>query len=75
MTRILLMPLMVLAALSMGGQTASADSACAHGACAGPHPKAAPVPAPLLAAGIPAFAALGGGVVVSRLFRRRKDQA
>jgi hypothetical protein len=33
-------------------------------------PQAAP--APLFAAGIPAFAALGGGVLVSRLFRKRK---
>ena len=29
-------------------------------------------PAPLLAAGIPAFVALGGGTLVSRLLRRRK---
>lgn len=34
-----------------------------------------PAPAPLLAAGIPAFTALGGGVLVSRLFRRRKPRA
>lgn len=32
-----------------------------------------PAPAPLLAAGVPAFIALGGGVLVSRLFRRRKS--
>jgi hypothetical protein len=29
-------------------------------------------PAPLLAAGIPAFAALGGGAAVGRFMRRRK---
>jgi hypothetical protein len=28
----------------------------------------------LLAAGIPAFAALGGGAAVTRLLRRRKDR-
>lgn len=31
-----------------------------------------PAPAPLLAAGIPAFAALGGGALVARVFRKRK---
>jgi len=31
-----------------------------------------PAPAPLLAAGIPAFAALGGGAVVARFARRFK---
>jgi hypothetical protein len=34
-----------------------------------------PAPAPLLAAGIPAFTALGGGVLASRLFRRGKPAA
>jgi hypothetical protein len=34
-----------------------------------------PAPAPLLAAGIPAFTALGGGVLVSRIFRKRKAPA
>jgi hypothetical protein len=29
-----------------------------------------PAPAPLLAAGIPAFAALGGGVAVTKIVRR-----
>lgn len=38
----------------------------------GGHPG--PAPAPLLAAGIPAFTALGGGVLVSRFFRKRKTQ-
>jgi hypothetical protein len=32
----------------------------------------APAPAPLLAAGFPAFAALGGGALVARLVRRVK---
>jgi hypothetical protein len=31
-----------------------------------------PAPAPLLAAGIPAFAALGGAAAVGRFMRRRK---
>ena len=31
-----------------------------------------PAPAPLLAAGIPAFAALGGAAAVGRFVRRRK---
>jgi hypothetical protein len=31
-----------------------------------------PAPAPLLAAGIPAFVALGGGALVTRLFRKRR---
>ena len=34
-----------------------------------------PAPAPLLAAGIPAFFALGGGVLVSKLFRKRGPQS
>jgi hypothetical protein len=34
-----------------------------------------PAPAPLLAAGIPAFTALGGGVLVSRLVRRFRRKA
>jgi hypothetical protein len=29
-----------------------------------------PAPAPLLAAGVPAFTAVGGGVLVSRLYRK-----
>jgi hypothetical protein len=39
-----------------------------------PGSKPNPAPAPLLAAGVPAFVALGGGVLVTRLrnkFRRR----
>jgi hypothetical protein len=31
-----------------------------------------PAPAPLLAAGIPAFVALGGGAIAGRLIRRRR---
>jgi len=38
-------------------------------------PGGHPAPAPLLAAGLPAFAALGGGLFVSRLFRRRAAQS
>jgi len=34
--------------------------------------KHPPAPAPLLAAGVPAFAALGGGALASRLLRRRR---
>jgi hypothetical protein len=34
-----------------------------------------PAPAPLLAAGIPAFTALGGGVLVSRLVRKFRRKA
>jgi hypothetical protein len=34
-----------------------------------------PAPAPFLAAGIPAFTALGGGVLISKLFRKRKPRA
>jgi hypothetical protein len=34
-----------------------------------------PAPAPLLAAGIPAFMALGGGVLVARLRRRSKTRS
>ena len=33
-----------------------------------------PAPAPLLAAGIPAFVALGGGAAVARLIRRRRER-
>jgi Na+-driven multidrug efflux pump len=32
-----------------------------------------PAPAPLLAAGIPAFLALGGGALIGRFKRRRKS--
>ena len=32
-----------------------------------------PAPAPLLAAGVPAFLALGGGALVARLPRRKRD--
>ena len=38
----------------------------------GPHKGA---PAPLLAAGIPAFIALGGAAGIARLVRRRRDKA
>ncbi len=34
-----------------------------------------PVPAPLLAAGLPAFTALGGGVLISRLIRKFRSRA
>jgi hypothetical protein len=34
------------------------------------HYDPAPAPAPLLAAGIPAFVALGGGVAVTKIVRR-----
>jgi hypothetical protein len=33
-----------------------------------------PAPAPFLAAGIPAFLALGGGALVGRVMRRRKSR-
>jgi hypothetical protein len=39
-------------------------------AFATPVPTPTSAPAPLLAAGIPAFAALGGGVVVTKFLRR-----
>ncbi len=39
-----------------------------HGGGGGPHSA----PAPLLAAGIPAFTALGGGILVARLRQRMK---
>ena len=40
-----------------------------------PHHVPSPAPAPLLAAGIPAFAALGGGAAILRLRRKfRKDR-
>jgi hypothetical protein len=44
---------------------------CPSVGCGGPHRA----PAPLLAAGIPAFIALGGGAAVARLLRRRRDPA
>jgi len=43
---------------------------CILGTCLGGGPGHHPTPAPLLATGIPAFAALGGGVLVSRLYRK-----
>ena len=62
MYRILVGSSLVLVAVLFGDH-----SAFAH------YPSAAP--APLLAAGIPAFAARGGGVVVTRIVRRfrRRD--
>jgi hypothetical protein len=46
------------------------------GACpsAIPHCGGSPAPAPLLAAGIPAFLALGGGTAIARLMRRRRER-
>ena len=56
----------------MGTAVAQSPTALAHRP---PHPA----PAPLLAAGLPAFAALGGAAFVHRIVRRRKtadkDQA
>jgi hypothetical protein len=70
-----------LAALVVGAHAAFADGGgeicipflgCFGGSGGGGHPA----PAPLLAAGIPAFTALGGGVLVSRLVRRfRKNKS
>ena len=37
-----------------------------------PPPPAAAAPAPVLASGIPAFIALGGGAALMRLLRKRK---
>lgn len=37
-----------------------------------PPPPAAAAPAPMLATGIPAFIALGGGAVLVRLLRKRR---
>ena len=39
------------------------------------HQVPQPAPAPLLGAGIPAFFALGGGVLVARLRARRRKRA
>jgi hypothetical protein len=52
------------------GVTMVAEAAIALPTTANVPPRAAP--APLLAAGIPAFAALGGAAAVGRFMRRRK---
>ena len=60
MYRFLAILAVAMAAIMLGGQDALAICHdCTH-----------PAPAPLLAAGIPAFAALGGGVAVTRIVRR-----
>ena len=68
MVRSVLVSAVVLSGLLSGAQMATAQTAAGwiHGR---------PAPAPLLAAGIPAFAALGGGLLARRLIRQRKDKA
>jgi hypothetical protein len=56
-----------LAALLLGMHAAVATP-CPSIGCVAPHAA----PAPLLAAGIPAFAALGGGALIARLVRKLK---
>jgi len=53
----------VLPALALAAPCATAIGCGGH-----------PAPAPLLAAGIPAFAALGGGALVTRLRRRWRER-
>jgi hypothetical protein len=69
------------AAVAIGGHAAFAGAPpqfCIFGICiGGGHGGGGgnPAPAPLLAAGIPAFTALGGGVLVSRAMRKFKSRA
>lgn len=65
------------AVVMVGAQAAHAGETCILWFCwpTSPGGGGSPAPAPLLAAGIPAFTALGGGVLVSKLLRRRKTQA
>lgn len=72
-TKYMVFAALLLAALFLGthhafAQTASSDI-CILGICIGGG-RGHPAPAPLLAAGIPAFVAVGGGVVMSRLYRK-----
>ncbi len=72
---------MALAATMLGAHAAFAggnDFLCLlfHIGCpSGPPGGGNPAPAPLLAAGIPAFGALGGGVFFTRLYRKFKRRA
>jgi hypothetical protein len=65
--------LKIALAIAMVGvlPTLALAAPCATAVGCGGHPA----PAPLLAAGIPAFAALGGGALVARLRRRWRERA
>jgi hypothetical protein len=58
---------------AMAGLAMVAGAASAQPTVSSVPPRAAP--APLLAAGIPAFVALGGAAVFGRVMRRRKGSA
>jgi hypothetical protein len=60
-------PLMMI--VTVAGLTMAAEAATAQTVASSVRSRA---PAPLLAAGIPAFVALGGATVVGRFVRRRK---
>jgi hypothetical protein len=70
-----------MAAVVLGAHAAFAQSAgeiCIFGICIPiglPGGGGHPAPAPLLAAGIPAFTALGGGVLVARVIRKFRARA
>jgi hypothetical protein len=68
MSRNLTVAGVAMAALLLGAHVALAVP-CPSIGCGGV-PK--PAPAPLLAAGVPAFMALGGGLLVARLVRKVK---
>jgi hypothetical protein len=67
MIRKMLMPSVAVMGLTLVAGAARAVPV----AVSAPHPA----PAPLLAAGIPAFIALGGGAFIGRMVRRRKTEA
>lgn len=79
MTRIVVMLGMAGAAMLLGAHAAYAQQTelCILGICIPIPPIGGhhPAPAPLLAAGMPAFVALGGGLLTSRLVRRLRGRA
>lgn len=78
MTKRVAVAALVMALVCLGTHDAFAQAAsssiCIFGICIGGGGGTHPAPAPLLAAGIPAFTAVGGGLVVSRLYRRLRGR-
>lgn len=74
MTKRVVLAALVLAVMFLGAHQAFAQTVsndiCFFGIFCIGGGGSHPAPAPLLAAGIPAFAAAGGGVAVSRLCRK-----